>query len=68
MLLVPLRVAIVNQSGEREEQVERKLEYFKIRTSHLPLSYYLGLFSIAPVVRSNLDSFLLDKWWAGRWE
>ena len=60
MLLVPLRIAIVNQSGEREEQVERKLEYFKIRTSHLPLSDYLGLFSIAPVVRSSSETWILS--------
>lgn len=63
MLLVPPWIAIVNQSGDWEKQVERKLEYFKIRTSHLPLSDYLGLFIVVPggeVLARNLDSFLFD--------
>ena len=63
MLLVPLWIAIVNQSGEWEKQVERKLEYFKIRTSHLPLPDNSGLFSVIPggeVVAKNLDSFFFD--------
>ena len=42
VLLVPPWIAIVNQRGEREEQVERKLENFKIGTPHLPFSDYLG--------------------------
>jgi hypothetical protein len=63
VLLVPLWIAIVNQGGEWEEQVERKLEYFKIRTSHLSLPDYLGLFIVVPggeVLARNLDSFLFD--------
>ena len=53
----------MNQSGEWEKQVERKLEYFKIWTSHLPLPDYLGLFIVIPggeVLARNLDSFLSD--------
>jgi hypothetical protein len=63
VLLVPPWVTIVNQGGEREKQVERKLEYFKIRTTHLLLPDYLGLFIVIPggeVLVKNLISFLFD--------
>jgi len=60
MLLVPLWIAIVNQSSEREEQVERKLEYFKIRTSHLPLSVYWDCLLLFRMAGTKSETWILS--------